>query len=151
MPAMMVSMLLAALQIATPPLTGCLFAVSVYQPETSFRIFNRVMLNRDVATGKLPTSGLNSNYTSHGPSSSFQIKVSSIYTHVARWPCHANILQNKLPRPPLPTVECYLYNVAPSCTEDQYAALLNGTADIVDFTVVKPVGGDGALGGSSGF
>ena len=83
------------------------------------------MFNKDVATGKLPTSGPFNNYTTQGPSSSLHIK-------------------NKLP--PVPPPACYLYNVLGSCTLDQYEALVNGTAEIVDFSIVKPAGGGGPLG-----
>jgi Serine carboxypeptidase len=46
-------------------------AVSAYQPETVYRIFQRSMFGQDVATGKEKV-GLQ--YSSKGPSSSFNIK-----------------------------------------------------------------------------
>ncbi|KAK5111187.1 hypothetical protein LTR85_012236 [Meristemomyces frigidus] len=101
-----------------------------FQPETVSRIFNRVMFDKDVATGRLSTKPPFSNYTTHGPSSSFHIK-------------------NKLPSPP-PAAACYLYYVGPTCTEDQYRALVNGTAEIVDFSIVTPAGGGGPVSSSSG-
>ncbi|KAK4541875.1 hypothetical protein LTR36_007239 [Oleoguttula mirabilis] len=96
-----------------------------FQPETVSQIFNRVMFDKDVATGQLSTQEPFSNYSTHGPSSSFHIK-------------------NTLP--PIEPVACYLYYVASSCTVDQYEALVNGTAEIVDFSIVKPAGGGLAIG-----
>ncbi|KAK5129276.1 hypothetical protein LTR08_003632 [Meristemomyces frigidus] len=98
--------------------------LAAFQPETSFQIFNRVMLNKDVATGEVPTNGRFGDYSTKGPASSFHIK-------------------NKLPAA-LPAA-CYLYSVASTCTVDQYLALLNGTAEIVDFSVVTPAGGGGGI------
>jgi len=103
--------------------------LAAYQPETAWQIFDRVMFNRDVASGLQPTDGSFNNYTTTGPSSSFQIK---------------NVL------PPSPPPLCNLYNVVGACTMDQYLALINGTADIVDFTVVKPANGGGAITFSGG-
>lgn len=90
----------------------------VYQPDTVYEIFNRAMFGKDVATGKLPTSGRFNNYSSSGPLSSLQIK-------------------NELPPPP--PVLCYLYDAAGGCNEDQFEALANGTAEMKDFVIVKPV------------
>lgn len=89
-----------------------------------------------------------SNYTTHGPSSSFHIKVGCHIPSSQFYGRDINIHQNKLPPPPDPV--CFLYYVEPTCTEDQYAALANGTAEIVDFIVVKPVAGGGALSAGSG-
>lgn len=99
--------------------------VQAYQPETAFEIFDRAMSSRDVATGKVRTDGPFNSYTSHGPKSSFSIK-------------------NKLPPPP--KTSCYLYDIPTTCEINQYLALLNGTAEIVDFTIVKPEATGGPLG-----
>jgi len=101
--------------------------VQANQPETAYQIFNRIMFNKDVATGNLSTSC--SDYTTKGPSSSFQVK-------------------NELP-PPLETA-CYLWDVVTTCEVDQYLALMNGSAEIVDFMIVKPRGSGGALSTSLG-
>lgn len=96
-----------------------------YQPETTIEIFNRVIFNTDVATGKLPTSGAFNNYSTSGPSSSFSIK-------------------NKLP--PSPPVDCNLWLVPSTCTMDQLYALGNGTAEIDEGgKILKPVGGGGPI------
>ena len=102
--------------------------VSWYQPETVYTIFNRAMFDTDVATGRFPTNGVGNNYTTSGPLSSWQWK-------------------NSLG--PSPKVQCYIYLVPSTCTAEQYAALQNGTAEIVDFIVVKPDGSDGVPIGSN--
>jgi carboxypeptidase D len=102
--------------------------VASYQPRTAFEIFTRSMLSLDVATGKRTTSGPFNKYSSQGPLSSFGWK-------------------NKLPTPP--PVDCNLYYISESCTVDQYAALANGTADVVDFNVARITGDtSGGLDGS---
>ncbi|KAK4503885.1 hypothetical protein PRZ48_004800 [Zasmidium cellare] len=95
--------------------------VAAYQPRTAWEIFNRVLTNKDISTGKVPIGGSNNTYSTKGPKDAFWKK-------------------NKLPSP-LPPVNCNLYSVATSCTIEQYTALLNGTAEIEDFNVVRPVGG----------
>lgn len=91
-----------------------------YQPETVFRLFDRAVFSKDLATGRQSTLGVFNDYSTSGPSSSFGIK-------------------NVLPAPP--AFECNLFAVSTSCTAEQYEALANGTAEIVDFDVVKPSGG----------
>jgi hypothetical protein len=113
--------------------------VSSFQPETSYNIFNRVMFRQDVATGtKLagydqpsdrlkPRRCLQSrssdgnsplpHYQSKGPSSSWAIK-------------------NILPASPEPV--CNLWAAAVTCTDDQLAAIANGTAETHDFLVTSP-------------
>lgn len=99
-----------------------------YQPRTVFEIFTRSMLNLDIATGKKSTMGrLNNGYSSTGPESSFGIKNSV---------------------PASAPVDCNLFDVATTCTVEQFWALRNGTAEIEEgsFRVVKPVGGtEGSL------
>lgn len=95
-----------------------------YQPETVFQLFNRFIFSKDVATG---TQTVSSNYSTSGPSSSFGVK-------------------DKLPPPP--PFNCNLYNVIGSCTIQQYEALQNGTAKVVDFNIVRPArGSPGSLAG----
>ncbi|UPX19027.1 Carboxypeptidase D [Ascochyta rabiei] len=87
-------------------------AVGAYQPETVFHIFDRVMFDRDVATGNLSTAG-SSNYSSKGSASSFDVK-------------------NQLPidegEP-----RCYTWDALNTCTEKQLELLRNGTAVVEDF------------------
>jgi hypothetical protein len=91
-------------------------AVGAYQPETVSRIFDRVMFDKDVATGSVATNGNASyGYSSTGPESSFGIK---------------NVL------PTSPKNECYLWDVVVTCTEEEVSALRNGTAKVKDFILV---------------
>ncbi len=95
-------------------------SVAYYQPETVYRVFNRAILGRDVATGQVVAG---SNYSSEGPASSFYA------------------VKETLPDSP-PSV-CWLYVSESRCTEDQKKALKNGTAVIKDFVVVSPPGSPG--------
>lgn len=88
-----------------------------------------MLFNKDVATGKSSTAGSLNDYSTKGPASSWHIK-------------------NKLP--PSPPPNCYLYNIGSTCTNDQLAAILDGTAEIVDFRVIKPAGGGGPIVGGTG-
>ncbi|KAL1597741.1 hypothetical protein SLS60_008227 [Paraconiothyrium brasiliense] len=87
-------------------------AVGAYQPETVSKIFDRVMLNKDVATGKIGLG--DAPYSSEGPVSSFEIK---------------NVLPTPLEN------ECYTWAVTDTCTAGQIAALANGTAVVRDYIV----------------
>lgn len=99
-----------------------------WQPRTVFEIFTRSMLNLDVATGNKSTMGEFNGYSSKGPESSFGIR-------------------NELPQS-APIGDCNLYDVASTCTIEQYLALANGTAEIEQgsFRVVKPMGAGGTPG-----
>ncbi|KAJ0417547.1 Alpha/Beta hydrolase protein [Aspergillus carlsbadensis] len=89
-----------------------------YQPETFFRLFSRIMRSRDIATGEVSLSGPEgAKYQTHGPHSSFHIK-------------------NILPEPAVPV--CYTLSMTTTCTANQQAALLNGTAVVEDFVVQWP-------------
>ncbi|KAF2034063.1 alpha/beta-hydrolase [Setomelanomma holmii] len=90
-------------------------AVGAYQPETVSKIFDRVMLNKDVATGKVNTVG-NSSYSTTGPQSSFDSK-------------------NELA--PSPKNQCYLWDAPISCTEEELLASANGTAVVKDYVLVS--------------
>ena len=74
----------------------------------------RAMTNKDIATGTVSTAD-NETYSTTGPPSIFQIK-------------------NDVPDPPAPT--CYVRALRSSCTEDQKAAVLNGTALVRDWIVI---------------
>jgi carboxypeptidase C (cathepsin A) len=113
--------------------------VSSFQPETSYEIFNRVMFRQDVATGTKPAGYCQKNdnpksrkrlrsrpwsenltpshYQSKGPSSSWSIK-------------------NVLPASPEPV--CNMWAAPATCTEDQLAAIANGTAETHNFLVTSP-------------
>lgn len=74
----------------------------------------RAMFNRDIATGLLPVSD---DLTTEGPSSTFHIK-------------------NEVPESPEP--KCYVL-VPNTCTPEQYASVVDGTAIVKDFFVVGNV------------
>jgi hypothetical protein len=90
-------------------------SVGAYQPETVSKIFDRAMLNKDVATGKIDTVG-KEEYSSKGPESSFGIK---------------NVL------PKNPKGECYVWDPVYTCTQEEQMALANGTAVVRDYILVK--------------
>lgn len=90
-------------------------AVGAYQPETVSRIFDRVMFDRDVATGLTDTCGEgNASYSSTGPADSFHIK---------------NVL------PAQRENECYSLDPLNTCTAEQITSLQDGSAVVVDFVV----------------
>ncbi|KAK4890095.1 hypothetical protein LTR27_011201 [Elasticomyces elasticus] len=74
--------------------------VGAFQPETNFRIFNRALFNKDVATGN---STVNDEYSTLGAASVYSVK-------------------NSLPANPTLTPVCILWSVAPSC---EYSAQIN--------------------------
>lgn len=78
------------------------------------------MNNLDIATGKLSTiqSGPDV-YTSQGKADTFDIK------QVA---------------PPEPQPTCYILSLSSTCTNEQRAAVLNGTAIVKDYVVVDMKG-----------
>jgi hypothetical protein len=88
--------------------------VPFYQPETAYQIFNRVMFNRDVATGK---ELITSNYATTGPSEAWT---------PSRLPSVAEI---GIP-------QCYLWDVLETCTPAQGAILLSGKAIVEEYILV---------------
>lgn len=88
--------------------------VPAYQPQTAYEIFHRALFNRDLATGKIDTAR-NGSYSTTGPASTWHIK-------------------NQVPESPGPV--CYILALEATCTEDQIASVLNGTAVIKDYVVV---------------
>ena len=58
------------------------------------------------------------------------------------------VMQDVLPPAPKPL--CYMFNVAATCTMDQYLALINGSAEFIDWIVVNPDGGGGPIDFSTG-
>lgn len=89
-------------------------APGAYQPETVSKIFDRVMMNKDVSTGKECVAS-NSTYSTTGPASSFGIKSTL---------------------PESPRHECYVWDAAFTCTPEEVEALKNGTATVKDFILV---------------
>lgn len=89
--------------------------VPAYQPQTAYEIFHRALFNRDLATGKVDTAK-NGSYSTKGPTSTWQFK-------------------NQVPESPEP--ECYILALEATCTEDQIASVVNGTAVIRDYVLVE--------------
>jgi hypothetical protein len=89
-------------------------AVGAFQPETVSKIFDRVMFNKDIATGRIDIAG-NSSYSSTGPESSFGIK---------------NVL------PPSPQNECYVWDIN-TCSPEERSALAAGTAVVKNFILTS--------------
>ena len=88
--------------------------VPAYQPETAYAIFSRVLADRDVATGRIDTAA-DGSYSTEGPSDTLAVR-------------------NEPPEPEL--MFCYLYDIGSTCTEEQVAAVGNGSA-VVRHWVVK--------------
>lgn len=87
-----------------------------FQPETVFRVFERSLDNKDIATGDVAVPW-NSTFQSTGPAT-------------------VRAVDEKLP--PEPPYLCNLYAISTTCTDNQIDALIKGTAVIDNFTVVKP-------------
>lgn len=87
--------------------------VPSYQPEASYRIFMRSLLNKDIATGLVDTAA-NPEYSTKGPSDTW-------------W-----MLSEVLPSPPR---FCYTLDQA-ACTEEEKEWLRNGEAIVKDWIVV---------------
>lgn len=87
--------------------------VPAYQPETAYRVFQRAMFNRDVATGQQSTVG---EYTSRGLAKIWDVRDEP---------------------PPAPAPVCYVMNLRFTCTPEQIQGVLNGTAVIQDYVVVN--------------
>lgn len=96
-------------------------SVAAYQPETVFRIFQRAMAGKDVASGAVDVrarAGEGSDYSSHGPASSFDIKTEPPATR----------------RAPV----CLVMDASITCAANQLDALRDGSAVTQDFVVVSP-------------
>lgn len=80
--------------------------VPYYQPETAYRIFNRALFNKNIATGTVDTAG-NLEYTSVGPLDTWHVK-------------------NDVPEQPLSV--CYVLDPKNTCQNGEREALKNGDA-----------------------
>ena len=89
--------------------------IPAYQPETAYRISNRVLSNLDIATGTKPTYLSGEAYKSAGEASTWR---------------HKNI------DPSDPLQFCYVLEPTETCTEDQIESILNGTAITRNYIVV---------------
>ncbi|KAK4096183.1 alpha/beta-hydrolase [Parathielavia hyrcaniae] len=96
-----------------------------YQPETTYRIFMRVMFDRDVATGRVSTAWPRGHrYATDGPASV------------------ANVT-NAVPAQREP--ECYLWAIFLTCTQTQTEMLRNGTAIVKDYIMIGYHKADGGI------
>lgn len=109
-----------------------------YQPETAYKMFMRALFNHDIATGEVDTAG-KPDYSTEGPDSTWHLK--------------------NTPPPDLVRF-CYLRDIDATCTDDQWGAIVNGSATIsngifVDknstslFPKLGRVGNGGSSGGNS--
>ncbi|KAJ4301770.1 hypothetical protein N0V90_003864 [Kalmusia sp. IMI 367209] len=85
--------------------------VPYYQPETAYRIFNRVMFGRDVATGLVEDGG----YASEGVASAWS--------------------ESELPVEEAPA-QCYVWDVLETCTGAEKKVLGSGKAIVKDYVLV---------------
>jgi len=91
--------------------------VPYYQPETAYQIFQRVMFNKDVATGKAEAAA---EYSSTGSNTAFALDGTA---------------------PELPPFgqedrDCYVWDILETCDKGQGAMIGNGTAITKDFIMV---------------
>lgn len=80
-----------------------------YQPETAYKMFQRALFNKDIATGTVDTAA-NPDYSTNGTVDTWAIK-------------------NEDPEDPVHF--CYLWDVEATCTEEQIASIVDGSAVIV--------------------
>ncbi|RDW63714.1 hypothetical protein BP6252_11259 [Coleophoma cylindrospora] len=86
--------------------------VPSYQPQAAYDIFMRATFNKDISTGLVPAT---SEFRTEGPATTFHIK-------------------NGVPEKPEPV--CYILNPR-TCTEEQFAQVMNGTVKVKDWLVVE--------------
>jgi hypothetical protein len=100
-------------------ISNTIAAVSYYQPETTFQIFNRVLFNLDVATGQTSTapSSNSSTYATAGNSSAL-ISIGAPIKFESDAP------------------SCYLWDIMETCTPAQAQLFKNGSAITEDFILV---------------
>ncbi|KAI0865245.1 carboxypeptidase S1 [Xylaria cubensis] len=80
-----------------------------YQPETAYKMFQRALTNKDIATGTVDTAA-NPDYATNGTADTWAIK-------------------SKDPEDPVHF--CYLWDVQTTCSQDQINSILDGSAVIV--------------------
>ncbi len=83
--------------------------IPAYQPETAYRMFQRALANKDIATGTVDTAA-SPDYATAGTPDTWAIKNAD---------------------PEDPVHFCYLWAVGDTCTEDQIETILDGSAVIV--------------------
>ncbi|KAF2837047.1 alpha/beta-hydrolase [Patellaria atrata CBS 101060] len=80
--------------------------VPYYAPQTAYEIFNRVLFNRDIATGTIDTAA-NSTYHTEGPADTWGFTDEP---------------------PEQPPGLCYVLDLEATCREDQYQSIVDGSA-----------------------
>jgi len=88
--------------------------VPAYQPETAYEIFRRALFNLDIATGEQDTAN-NATFATTGLADTFSIK-------------------DVAPESPEPI--CYSYAAISTCTDDQLATIVDGSALIKDYILL---------------
>ncbi|KAI0427954.1 carboxypeptidase S1 [Xylaria sp. FL1042] len=83
--------------------------IPAYQPETAFKMFQRALFNKDIATGTIDTAA-NPGYATNGTADTWAIK-------------------NEDPEDPVHF--CYLWDVESTCTDEQIESIRDGSAVIV--------------------
>ncbi|ORY69594.1 Alpha/Beta hydrolase protein [Pseudomassariella vexata] len=96
--------------------------VPYYQPETAYKIFSRVMSEKDVATGSVSTN-CEETYSTIGPADISGIK-------------------NDLPDPHKP--ECYFWDIQETCTPEQAQIFGSGRAITENFILIGYVAQNGS-------
>ncbi|ETS82528.1 hypothetical protein PFICI_04404 [Pestalotiopsis fici W106-1] len=100
-----------------------------YQPETAYRIFQRVMSNKDVATGTASTAGGGKNCTSKPYSTSQGLdSIQSVLNHQ---------------QPTKHEHECYFWDMLETCSTEEKQMFKNGTAITKDFILIGHIGANG--------
>lgn len=110
-----------------------------YQPETVARIFERAVLGRDVATGRVdvtpPTAADHDNSSS---SSCSTIGGGSEYS--SKGPSSVRNVMDRVRPPVLEAPLCWWYtaNDGQTCSAEQMAAVEDGTAVVEEWVVISP-------------
>ena len=88
--------------------------VPAYQPETAYQIFTRAIFGTDIATGTISTND-KPEYATEGSSTTFQVKNQD---------------------PGSPSFQCYILDLANTCTVDQMASVWDGSGLIHDYILI---------------
>jgi len=104
--------------------------VPYYQPETAYKIFSRVMFNKDVATGKINTEPTK-------PHSKCAGVVST------KGPHSVADVTNELPA--AHPQECYFWDMFETCSREQIGLAIKGAAVFEDFIMTGYDLGNGTI------
>lgn len=115
--------------------------VAAYQPETVLKIFERAIFGRDVATGEVDVLSLmNPNTTGHAGSSCSGKGKKTRNGYSTQGPLSSLNVTNAVLPPVVsePVCSWYTVNNTQTCSEEQMAAVKDGSAVVQDWTVVSP-------------